>query len=593
MKKLIQKLIQFIVQPLKKSFPRFPEAIITSFLLGFLMVLNLELTSELQIDTLTWLVDLNRVLFLVLPLMIILRLVSERWPTLLRFHWYGFGLIILMAISMYTFLALENVELVEFNRFSNLGYAFYLLVIFVPYLMDHPNIGVGIVLFFTKLFTSFFYAIMLFIGIFVVLISINVLFALQIDLILYADIFIIIATYIFVPTLLDAYPKTNVELSVKKDFHKVWQTVFQFVIAPVISVFSILVVLYLVTSFFNSTSYEANVYTFSALVIAFVGISAQVALTPLSKTNKFIEIYVSYFHYVLVIVILGYYLEQFKTIALDGISLDVTIQLMLGVWPLLYAAFVIRKNKNAVQKGLLALTGAFLVIAAVPGLNAVSLTTMLLNAQLQQTLKTNDMLNEDNTIIRKEILDDDTYFYLLSTLDKMDQLGMNRFPLVPMDYNHPADFEDVFGGRDLDPDNPNDEALFYSLGLNVIDLSEFQYESLVYVSSVNTLEETPFNGATMQLSYQVDETLHQYLLTVTREGIAETFDLYEDVAKVLQTRFAVNDRNNIQDPLEMKVEIEFTTFALDLWVLSCISTRTEYYNDLSMGFYIGLSSRNG
>ncbi len=156
MKKLIQKLIQFIVQPLKKSFPRFPEAIITSFLLGFLMVLNLELTSELQINTLTWLVDLNRVLFLVLPLMIILRLVSERWSTLQRFHWYGFGLIILVAISMYTFLALENVELVEFNRFSNLGYAFYLLVIFVPYLMDRPSIGVGIVLFFTKLFTSFF-----------------------------------------------------------------------------------------------------------------------------------------------------------------------------------------------------------------------------------------------------------------------------------------------------------------------------------------------------------------------------------------------------------------------------------------------------
>jgi len=244
MKNLIKKLIEFIVQPLKKSFPRFPEAIITSFLLGFFMVLDIELTSDLLINNLQWLGDLNRVLFLVLPLMIILRLLSERWPTLKRFHWYGLGIIVLIAISIFTFLTLEDKLLVEFNRFSNLGYAFYLLVIFVPYLMNRQTIGIGIVLFFTKLFTSFFYAFMLFLGIFIVLISINVLFALQIDLLLYANIFIVISTYIFVPSLLDAYPKTNQELTVKKDFHKVWQTVFKFVVAPVIAVFSILVVLY-------------------------------------------------------------------------------------------------------------------------------------------------------------------------------------------------------------------------------------------------------------------------------------------------------------------------------------------------------------
>lgn len=592
MKKLLQKVLAFIVNPLKKSFPRFPEAIIVSFLLGFSMVLYLELIQELETD-LVWLMDINRVLFLILPLMIALRLTGERWSQLKKLHWYGFGLVMLIGVGLYLFLMLETVDLVEFNRFSNLGYAFYALIIFLPYLMNRSDIGIGIILFFTKLFTSFFYAFILYIGIFVVLISVNVLFALQIDLILYLNIFIVIATYIFVPTLLDSYPPTNQELTLKKDYSMVWQRAFMFVIAPVIAVFSLLVLLYLVTGFFSSETYEATVYTFSALVIAFVGISAQVALAPLSKANKFVEIYVTYFHYVLVLVILGYYLEQFKTIAFDGISLDVTIQLMLGVWPLMYAFFMIRKHQAAVQRGLLALTGAFVVIAAFPGLNAVGLTTMLLNAQFQQTLQANNMLGEDNSIIRKDILEDETYFYLLGTLDKMHQLGMNRFPLVPVDYNHPADFETIFGAREIDPINPNDEALFYSLGLNVIDLTTLQYESLVYVSSVNTLEENPFNGPTIQLNYQVDETLHQYLLTVTREDISETIDLYQDVAKVLQTRFESDDVNDIQDASQMLVEIEFTTFAIDIWVLACISTRTEFYNDLSMGFYLGLSSRNG
>lgn len=592
MKNLLQKVLAFIVNPLKKSFPRFPEAIIVSFLLGFSMVLYLELIQELQTD-LVWLMDINRVLFLILPLMIALRLTGERWSQLKKFHWYGFGLVMLIGVGLYLFLMLETVDLVEFNRFSNLGYAFYTLIIFLPYLMNRSDIGIGIILFFTKLFTSFFYAFILYIGIFVVLISINVLFALQIDLILYLNIFIVIATYVFVPTLLDSYPQTSKELTIKKDYHMVWQRAFMFVIAPVIAVFSLLVVLYLVTGFFSSATYEATVYTFSALVIAFVGISAQVALAPLSKANKFVEIYVTYFHYVLVLVILGYYLEQFKTIAFDGISLDVTIQLMLGVWPLMYAFFMIRKHQAAVQRGLLALTGAFVVIAAFPGLNAVGLTTMLLNAQFQQTLQANDMLGEDNSIIRKDVLEDETYFYLLGTLDKMHQLGMNRFPLVPVDYSHPADFETIFGAREIDPVDPDNEFLFYSLGLNVIDLSNLQYESLVFVSSIDNLEETPFNGPTIQLSYQTDRSIHQYLLTVTREDISETIDVYEDVAKVLQTRFEENERNNIQDPNELLVEIAFTTFALDIWVLSCISTQTDDYNDLSMGFYIGLSSLNG
>jgi hypothetical protein len=175
----------------------------------------------------------------------------------------------------------------------------------------------------------------------------------------------------------------------------------------------------------------------------------------------------------------------------------------------------------------------------------------------------------------------------------MDQLGMHRFPLVPVDYNHPADFETVFGAREVDPVDPQDESLFYSLGLNIIDLTTFQYESLVYVSSLGDLEAEPYFGPTIQIQFTADESLHQYQLTVTREAISETFDLYTDVALILKDRFQANDRNDIQDASEMLVSLEFDTFALDIWVLSCLSTRSESFSSFSMGFYLGLSSRNG
>jgi hypothetical protein len=576
-----------IANPLKQSFKRFPEALITSFLLGILMVISneLELTNSILVDT-------TQMLFVVLPLMIALTLIIERFQ---RFKKYRI-VILLTILSIggfyFTFLRFENSLAVEFNRFSNLVFAFYGIIIFLPYLMDRQDIGVGIILFFTKLFTASFYSFVLYIGIATIILTTNILFGLSFDLIIYANIFILINSFIFLPTLLDSYPKKDYIATIDKDYHIIWQRVFSFVIAPVITVFSFFIVLYLILGALSSNVFESDVYTFSALVIAFVGISSQIALAPFVDKSKFFALFVKYFHLVLIVVMVGYYIEQFKTIGLFGISLDVTVQLILGFWPLLYAYFVIRKSRVAIQRGLLSLTGAFLIIAVFPVLNAVSLTTMLLNAQLQQTLQRESMISEEGEIIRKPILEIETYNYLSGTLDEMAMLGLHRFPILPDDYEHPRDFEATFGDRERDPVDENDESLFYSLNLSVIDLSELQYESLIYVSSVLNLSTTPFVGTNILMAFSYEDDDHFYPLTVTREGISETIDLYEEIALVLKERLGEEDYET-EDKADLLVQFTFETFALDIWVTSLISNNFTQFNSFSMSFYLGLSSRNG
>jgi hypothetical protein len=271
--------------------------------------------------------------------------------------------------------------------------------------------------------------------------------------------------------------------------------------------------------------------------------------------------------------------------------LDVTVQLILGFWPLLYAYFVIRKSRVAIQRGLLSLTGAFLMIAVFPVLNAVSLTTMLLNAQLQQTLQRESMISEEGEIIRKPILEIETYNYLSETLDEMAMLGLHRFPILPDDYVHPRDFEATFGDRERDPVDENDESLLYSLNLSVIELSELQYESLVYVGSLINLSTTPFIGTNILLNFSY-ESNHYYPLTITREGIAETIDLYEDIALDLKEGLG-EDTYETEDKADLLVQITFETFAIDLWVTYLNSINFSEYNTFSMSFYLGLSSRNG
>jgi hypothetical protein len=587
MKVFLNRMWLLIANPLKQSFQRFPEALITSFLLGILMVISieLELTNSILVDT-------TQTLFVVLPLMIALTLIIERLQRLKKYRIVLLLIILSISGFYFTFLRFENSLAVEFNRFSNLVFTFYGIIIFLPYLMDRQDIGVGIILFFTKLFTASFYSFVLYIGIATIILTTNILFGLSFDMFIYANIFILINSFIFLPTLLDSYPKKNDVATVEKDYHMVWQRVFLLIIAPVIAVFSFFIVLYLITGFVNTNGFEPEVYTFSSLVIAFVGISSQIALAPFTKTNRFANLFVKYFHFVLIVVMVGYYAQQVISISTTGISLGITIRMILGVWPFVYAFFVIRKSRVAIHRGLLSLTGAFLFIAAVPGLNAVSLTTMLLNAQLEQTLQRESMISEDDQIIRKAELELATYNYLLGTLNEMAMLGLHRFPIIPDDYVHPDDFEATFGDRERDPVDPENEYLSYRLEFSIIDFTELSYESLTYVPFIDILETSPFTGSLISLSYTSDGENQLHQLTVRRGGISEIVDLYKDVALVLQDRLLTDDYET-DDIEELLVQITFDTFALDFWVMSLGYSKYVDFSSFSMSFYLGLSSING
>ncbi|MFZ9703999.1 MAG: hypothetical protein ACO3BB_01905 [Bacilli bacterium] len=581
---ILQQIRKFIFEPLKASLPRFPEAVLTSFILGILMVVVNELDVPSPV-----LQDVTRALFLMVPLFVVLTLLREQRPVMEKFRWLLVAGIVFLGFSFWLFLRLENYDTIEFNRFSNLLYTVYLLPIFFPWLWNKTPIETGIITIFTRLFTAMLYAFLLFVGIFILLISANVLFNLALDLVVYANIFILIVTYIFVPTFLSSYPQVNEKITVAKHFHLIWQRIFLFVVAPVITVFTGLVFVYLLTGVFNSDSFESEVYTFSTLVISFAGISAQVALTPFIKKNTFISLFVRYFHFGLIVVMAGFYFEQIRLWVLSGISLSITIQLILGIWPIAYAVFRLRKDVLAVHRGLLMLVGVFAFIAAMPGLNAVSLTTLLLREQFNQTLIANDMLDEEGNIIRQEPLDEAVYERLWFTLDQMENLGFARFPQVPADYRHPDDFDVVFGYKEVDPVDPQQEDLMYGLTLSVLDLSSFDYDQLIYVSSLFGLKEgETLVSPPLTLSLTEDEPNHTYTLNLAIDQVTQNIELYEEVVRVLKARFANNFYQGT-NPEEFLVEINFAEMEVDLWVLSAISNRNQFYSSFEMGFYLGIN----
>jgi hypothetical protein len=249
---------------------------------------------------------------------------------------------------------------------------------------------------------------------------------------------------------------------------------------------------------------------------------------------------------------------------------------------------VIKKDKLAVKRGLIALIGAYLLTASVPGLNAVSVTAFFLNNQFRQILEVNEMLDDDNQIIHQDTLEASVYESLMQSVDQMAPLGLSRFPLIPEGYVHPEDFDTTFGFKEIDPVEPNGETLSYNLNFGLIDLSGFDYESLMYVNLPGSLEED-FIGDGLSLSYIDNSENHEYLFTVTKNAVAETIDLYEDVAVVL---FERHEENTYETEVmeELKVTMTFETFVIDIWVVSLMSEQFETFNGFSIIFYIGINA---
>jgi hypothetical protein len=585
MKKILDFLFRIFVKPLTFSFKRFYEAIIYGFSLGLLMILALDV-----LEGVVWISDLQSGMYLSIPLMIVVALIYERFPSFTFPRWGASIGVVLFTIVYFIYARNEASSAVLFLRFSNLGYAFYLLPLIFPFLFHSNNIEYFIVMVITKFFSAVFYTIVLYLGIAVILLSMDVLFQINITLTTYTSFFIAVIAYVFLPVFLSSYPNPDHNLTLK-DFSVIWQRVFTWVIAPVIAVFSGLILLYLVTGLFQSETYQSGIYTFSTLVIAFAGIASQFALKSFTKLSSFHALFVKYFHIVLFFIMVGYYIELIRSAFLVGFWLSIVVQLILGIWPIVYSITKFKQHQQSDHIGLTALLSAFLVISVVPIVNAVSISTFALTIQLDQTLIKHNMLSEDRqSIIPNDNLNLAEYEQLLSIVAAMDEIGLSRFPRIPADFEFPFSFEAIFG-QAPNGDNPNDEVEFLSYQLNSpVILLPFLIDQdyVIYVQSLQELTSAggSFAFDTYTLNYLAQSELKQYSLSLVEDEVIWQQNLYT-IAKDFQTKFNT-DFYLSNDVEEMTVSVNLATMDVQLVILSLSSSASierAQFNNLSMEFY--------
>jgi hypothetical protein len=579
---LIQRWIQnLLIKPLQGSVKRFPFTIIYSFLLGLIMVLNEELE-------LNWLTDVAQSLFIFLPVMLSATLARETFPFWRWSKVLETGILLSLTGFYFLYLQLESNLAIGFFRFSNLGFGFYFLPLFIRY-YHQEDIEKPIIEGINGILTALVYAIILFLGLAVILLSTNILFNLSIALSVYSNVLILSLTYVFVPTWLHGFQNEQV-LSNSKEISIIWQRIFLFVLMPVISIFIFFILIYLLTGLFQSQEYNAGIYTLSTLLIAFVGISTHVSTRRLTSHYPFVKVYQTFFPWALLLVIVGYYIELVRLGLAFGFSLSIVLQLCMGLWPIYYVWLTKKSHPQATQRGLLSLVIIYVFVATMPFINGVGLTRLILQQQYDTTLDRLALRDDQGTIIPNNNLEQQEVALLSGILDNMKMLGFETFRGVPESYDHPADFVSTFGTYDNQVE-PTVEDYTFSLQNQIIDFTAFDYDRFIYVPSLPDLEDNPYSSETLSMSFLHDDTNEQLLWTLTLANSTETINIVDDILVLLVDRLLEED-STVGDYMatnweDLRIQFSFEAFTVDVWVQSLIFFRGFNYSNFTMSAYVG------
>ncbi len=340
-----------------KTFLRFPMALLVGFTITILGILLIEMPSLITYDTQEYFTQTILSLIFSFPLFASLALIAERK----KFSTSKFLLanlaVLALTIIYYTFILPNPAYATEngwpdsvFKMIIVLNLCSILFATFAPFIYKKENLGFWqynkhIVI---GLFITFVYSLVLFLGISLILGTIDTLFEIQIDSETYAEFFVVIAG-IFSPILFFSNIPHNLDaLNQEKSLPKITKNFAQYVLTPLISVYTIILYFYggkiLITQVWPN-----GLVSLMVIGYAIVGIINLIILHPYSdlSENKWINVFRKLFYISLIPLVWLLFAAVGIRINQYGITENRYYALLLGVWltaTAIYALLVKEKN---------------------------------------------------------------------------------------------------------------------------------------------------------------------------------------------------------------------------------------------------------
>jgi hypothetical protein len=468
MNKFTQFLKTSLLDPFVRSFFRFTETVIASIVLIVLTIVSNQTGNRIIFN------PILRAVWLLLPCLILVTLAAERFQ--LRKLWkYLMVVTALVIVVAYYFASrFEPEQSIEMMRFAALLGMSSFLALCVPYFPRREHFSTYTMFLASKLFATIFYAGVLYGSLVAIFASVESLFDINFGQYIYMNLLIVIVGLVAIPIFLGFIPAYDYQM-VPSDYNKIWKTVFSFIIVPFVSIFSIILLIYIVTSTFNQ-NYYPDVFIIATIGVGIIGLAALFALEPFIKETPHLAFFRKYWPYLFGAILIGYIIEVIREIIEFGFTMGNTASIYVGIWLIAMTIMkIIDKNLFKIANGqtlFLSSIDTLFLILLFPFINVVNIATYQYNADIKAVLTKYDML-ESGVILSRTDLTLEQQSEIARVVSRAEEVGYQRIHYLPDGYSY-MDFETVFGFPPYVIDNGDDPYLYISTYLETpfINLAE-------------------------------------------------------------------------------------------------------------------------
>lgn len=408
---------------IKLSFYRFPFTVLVGIMIAIISILfnhNIELLTDLQYE------NTLLVLAIAIPLSTLARLFYENYKKSLKIR-VIINLIITLFLLTYYFFIPDDKSATFMIRYSSILIASYFIFLLISYGLKKDNYPIYILKLMTNFLITFLFSLVLYLGIILIVFTVDKLFDFYINSKIYFDIFITIAALFFPMAFLGRLPKKVKELR-KVDYPNVIRLLISYIVIPILIAYTSILYLYFIKIIINR-EFDINLLNNLTIWYAIISILTLFFANPIREEKKdFYKFYpISMILPVIVLII-----SITKRISNYGVTPPRFFVIVIIIW-LIYSLFRFIKKEEELVQCILSAGILLILLSNFNFLNAFNISFNIQNERFKNLLIQNEILVNEKIIkvknmddkLQKEISDFIFYFDRYGELEKIDYLPEN------------------------------------------------------------------------------------------------------------------------------------------------------------------------
>jgi len=504
-------------------------------------------------------------------------------------RWILYGASTAVSFIYYILIKQSQNDVQLYTKTLVLIFILLLLFLLIPSIKSSINYNQSFLAFFKASFLSYFYAIIILIGTYLIIAAIDTLIV-SIDYTAYAhlaNIIFVIFSPIYLLSLIPFYPSVskdkiedtnNEKLEKAIECPKFLNVLISYILIPIISIFTIILIIYLVGNigekFWTDTALEPMLISYSISVLIIYILASNIK-------NNFTKLFQMIFPKVLIPIVLLQTIASIIKINENGITYGRYYVILFGVFATIAGVLfsIIDIEKNGI---VIAVLIVLATISIIPPVDAFTISKSSQIRIFESVLNKNNMLENNKIIANSNISEDDKeiirnsiqYIYYMKYYKEIEYLSD-----MENQYN---DFENTFGFKRYFESEVSNNYYYvdkYLIENSFIDLEDYnslaKFEIYTRESGMYENRQIIINGKT-------------YYFDLSHINIDHTIDIREENNDLLIS-FKLNDlydeekdSSNSNKQYEMDIDEASTIFENEKIKVKIIVERlfvTLYEND--------------